>query len=265
MKLIISPAKKMNVREDELEPTALPHFLEQAGVLMNYMKGLTRSEAQAIWKCNDSIANLNYERFLHMDLERRLTPAILSYEGIQYQYMAPSVFQASELDYVQSHLRILSGFYGILRPLDGIVPYRLEMQAKIDLTRDGQRFTDLYAFWGDRIYRELVRGDRVIVNLASKEYSKAVEAYLEPDVHFVNVVFGCMETGKSGNPGIKVKGTEAKMARGEMVRFLAERGANVPEAMMEFDRLGYRYRGELSDGNNYTFIKEETDNAGGRN
>ena len=265
MKLIISPAKKMNVREDELEPAALPCFLEQACALADYIKNLTLVEAQAIWKCNDSIARLNYERFLHMDLEKRLTPAILSYEGIQYQYMAPGVFQTGELDYVQSHLRILSGFYGILRPLDGIVPYRLEMQAKIDLARDGRRFTDLYAFWGDRIYRELVREDRTIVNLASKEYSKAVEAYLEPDVHFINVVFGCMETDKKGNPKIKVKGTEAKMARGEMVRFLAERGAGAPEAMLEFDRLGYRYRSELSDQDNYTFIKEETDNAGGRN
>lgn len=120
MKLIISPAKKMNQREDELEISGMPPFMEQTGQILQYMRGLTRGEAQKLWKCNDSIADLNYERFLHMDLNSRLTPAILSYEGIQYQYMAPSVFQSGELDYIQNHLRILSGFYGILRPLDGI-------------------------------------------------------------------------------------------------------------------------------------------------
>ena len=169
MKLIISPAKKMNQREDELEISGMPPFMEQTGQILQYMRGLTRGEAQKLWKCNDSIADLNYKRFLHMDLNSRLTPAILSYEGIQYQYMAPSVFQSGELDYIQNHLRILSGFYGILRPLDGIVPYRLEMQARIDLELGGRHFTALYSFWGERIYRELVREDRIVVNLASKE------------------------------------------------------------------------------------------------
>ena len=236
MKLIISPAKKMNQREDELEISGMPPFMEQTGQILQYMRGLTRGEAQKLWKCNDSIADLNYKRFLHMDLNSRLTPAILSYEGIQYQYMAPSVFQSGELDYIQNHLRILSGFYGILRPLDGIVDYRLEMQARIDLEMGGRHFT--------------------VVNLASKEYSKAVEPYLEPDVVFLNVVFGCMETDKNGNPKIKVKATEAKMARGEMVRYLAERRIQTPEQIREFDRLGYRYRGELSDAKNLIFIKE---------
>ncbi len=256
MKLIISPAKKMNVREDELEISGTPAFPDKTGQLLQYMRGLTRDEAQKIWKCNDAIAELNYRRFLHMDLARRLTPAILSYEGIQYQYMAPSIFQNVELDYIQSHLRILSGFYGILKPLDGIVPYRLEMQAKIDLTLGERHFTDLYGFWGDSIYRELVKDDRIVINLASKEYSKAVEPYLEPDVVFVNVVFGCMETDKKENPKIKVKGTEAKMARGEMVRYLAEHQVQAPEPIRQFNRLGYRFRQELSDERNFIFIKE---------
>ena len=136
------------------------------------------------------------------------------------------------------------------------MPYRLEMQARIDLELGGRHFTDLYGFWGDRIYRELVREDRIVINLASREYSKAVEPYLEPDVVFLNVVFGCMETDKNGNPKIKVKGTEAKMARGEMVRYLAERRIQTPEPIREFDRLGYRYCSGLSDAKNLIFIKE---------
>ncbi len=256
MKIIISPAKKMNVREDELEPSGLPCYIKEAGKLMEYMQGLSRREAQALWKCNDSIAKLNYRRFQEMDLTGRLTAAILSYEGIQYQYMAPSVFQTDQLGYVQKHLRILSGFYGILRPLDGIVPYRLEMQARINLLQREQAYTDLYNFWGDRIYRELVKDDHLIINLASKEYSRAVEAYLEPEVAMIHVVFGCMDTDKMGNPKIKVKGTEAKMARGEMVRYMAEHNIEEPEDLKRFCRLDYEFRAELSDDTNYVFIKK---------
>lgn len=131
MKIIISPAKKMNVNTDALEAAALPVFLEEAQCLMQEIQKLTFAEAKALWQCNEKLAELNYERFAHMHPERALTPAILSYEGLQYQHMAPEVFTDAELAYVQKHLRILSGFYGILAPLDGITPYRLEMQAKL--------------------------------------------------------------------------------------------------------------------------------------
>ena len=117
MKIIISPAKKMNIREDELEWANLPCFLSRAEELKRYIQGLDLDQARKLWQCNEKIALLNYGRFKEMDLERRLTPALLSYEGIQYQYMAPGVFEQGQWDYVQEHLRILSGFYGILKPL----------------------------------------------------------------------------------------------------------------------------------------------------
>lgn len=104
-----------------------------------------------------------------MDLTRNLTPAILSYEGIAYQYMAPSVFEDGEFDYVQENLRILSAFYGVVKPLDGVTPYRLEMQAKAKV--NGTK--DLYEYWGDKIYREVSDEDRVIINLASKNIQNA--------------------------------------------------------------------------------------------
>ena len=88
-------------------------------------------EAKKLWGCNEKLARQNFERFRTMDLRRNLTPAILSYEGIQYQYMAPAVFEEEMLSWVQSHLRIRSGFYGVLKPMDGVTPYRLEMQARL--------------------------------------------------------------------------------------------------------------------------------------
>lgn len=102
-----------------------------------------------------------------MDLRRRLTPAVLAYDGIQYRHMAPGVFTDGEFRYIEEHLRILSGFYGMLRPLDGVTPYRLEMQAKLS----GEGFGSLYEFWGGRLAAQLAGETKVILNLASKEYS----------------------------------------------------------------------------------------------
>ena len=164
-----------------------------------------------LWKCNDAITRLNIERLEQMDLCRRLTPAILSYEGIQYRYMAPGVMETSHLDYLREHLRILSGFYGLLRPFDGVTPYRLEMQARLET--DGCR--DLYQFWGDRLARQLASETDLVLNLASKEYSRAVEPYLPETVRFLTCTFGERKDGK-----VIEKGTMCKMARGQMVRWL---------------------------------------------
>ena len=131
MRIIIAPAKKMVVDTDSFAVDSLPQFLEQTERLKAVLQSMSPQDLQALWKCNDSIAKLNIERLGQMDLRRNLTPAILSYEGIQYRYMAPGVMETAHLDYLQEHLRILSGFYGLLRPFDGVTPYRLEMQAKL--------------------------------------------------------------------------------------------------------------------------------------
>lgn len=133
MRIIISPAKKMNVDTDTYRVTGLPMFLEDTKQLMQEIRGLSYSEAKVLWKCNDKLAELNYQRFQDMDLEHGLTPAVLTYEGLQYQHMAPDIFTEEALSYIEEHLRILSGFYGILKPFDGVTPYRLEMQAKLSV------------------------------------------------------------------------------------------------------------------------------------
>ena len=129
-----------------------------------------------------------------------------------------------------------------------MVPYRLEMQARLKIGLH----KDLYGWWGDKIYRELSEGrPAVILNLASKEYSRAVEPYLASEDRFVTCVFGTLSEGK-----VKVKATEAKMARGEMVRFLAERGAETPEEAKAFDRMGFSFCPERSSDCEYVFLKE---------
>ena len=164
MRIIISPAKKMNVDTDSLPWRDLPVFLPKTQQLCTQLQRMTDAELKKLWKCNDSIAALNIQRLRNMDLHSRLTPAVLAYEGIQYQYMAPGVFTEQAFQYIQEHLRILSGFYGILKPFDGVTPYRLEMQAKL---RVGE-CKDLYAYWGDSLAKALLEETDCIVNLASK-------------------------------------------------------------------------------------------------
>ena len=130
MRIIISPAKQMRVDTDVFTCSSLPVFMEKTEILMQWIRSLSYEEQKKLWACNDKIARQNAERIAHMDLRKSLTPAILSYDGIQYTYMAPAVFEDGQYEYVQEHLRILSGFYGVVKPLDGVVPYRLEMQAK---------------------------------------------------------------------------------------------------------------------------------------
>ena len=180
MRIIIAPAKKMVVDTDSFAVDNLPQFLERTERLKTVLQGMSPKELQALWRCNDAIAKLNVERLEQMDLRRNLTPAIIAYEGIQYRYMAPGVMETTHLDYLREHLRILSGFYGLLRPFDGVTPYRLEMQARLSVDGAG----DLYAFWGGRLAEQLASETDWVLNLASREYSRAVEPHLPPGVGY---------------------------------------------------------------------------------
>lgn len=248
MQIIISPAKKMRVDTDSFAWRDLPAFLPRSELLFARLKELTYEELKALWKCNDKITVQNIERLQTQNLHQNLTPAVMAYEGIQYQYMAPGVFTEEALGYLQDHLRILSGFYGLLRPFDGVIPYRLEMQAK--LITDNAK--DLYAFWGSSLADSLWEESDVVINLASKEYSQCISRYTPRGKLFLTCTFG----ERKGNKIIE-KGTLCKMARGEMVRYLAETQADDPEQLKDFDRMGYRFSSDDSTQTNYVFIKED--------
>ena len=252
MRIIISPAKKMRADTDTLAHQDLPVFLERTQQILERLRGMSGDDLKRLWKCNDQIAQLNVQRLETMDLRRNLTPAIIAYEGIQYQYMAPDVFTQKEYAYVQEHLRILSGFYGVLRPLDGVALYRLEMQAKLSV--GGAK--DLYGFWDSTLAEAVLSETDCVVNLASKEYSMCVSRYLPAHKKMITCVFGEEKDGK-----VIEKGTMCKMARGEMVRFMAEHGVEDPEQIKAFDRLGYRYAPAYSDACSYVFLRENKEKA----
>lgn len=258
MRIILSPAKKMNIDIDSLPCADIPEFLSKTEKILTWLKARSHSELQNLWKCNDRIAEQNVERLEQMSSEQlkymeTLTPAILSYEGIAYQYMAPSVFEEKQLAYIQKHLRILSAFYGCLKPMDGVMPYRLEMQAKAQLEIPGKEqptesYKNLYDFWGEDLYQAVRDESGVIINLASKEYSKCIEKYLCPEDRFLTITFCEESKGK-----LVTKGTYAKMARGEMVRFMAEHEVETAEELKRFDRLGYVFREDISEEAEYVF------------
>ena len=209
MRIILSPAKKMKEDPDTLAYMGLPEFLDQTEEILAWLRSRTQEELKRLWVCNDRIVGQNVERLAHMDLRKNLTQAVLSYEGIAYQYMAPAVFETGQFEYIQEHLRILSAFYGVLRPMDGVTPYRLEMQARAAVGG----YKDLYALWGNRLYEAVRDESGIILNLASKEYSKCIEVCLSEEDRYITPVF-CEEAGGK----LVTKGTYAKMARGKSHR-----------------------------------------------
>ncbi len=226
LKIIISPAKKMNITDEYPCRLTSPVFLERARQLHAALLSLSFAELKKLWNCSEKLALQNYEQLHTLALDKHLTPALLAYEGIQYQYMAPHIFSGPQWEYAEKHLRILSGFYGILRPTDGVVPYRLEMQSRTDF----------------------------VLNLASKEYSRAVEPHLPKSVRFLTCTFGEHKDGK-----VIEKGTMCKMARGQMVRWMAENQVEDVRELQNFHHLNYLYHKELSSDTEYVFLKERTD------
>lgn len=248
MKIIISPAKKMRCDSDSFPINNIPYFINKTELLLYELKNLPDLQLQQLWKCSDSIAKPNIERIRNMDLYSNLTPAIIAYEGIQYQQMAPNVFDYESFEYLEKHLRILSGFYGILRPFDGVVPYRLEMQTKLSVSG----FANLYDYWSDSIAKFLIQDTNLILNLASREYSRVITPHLPETVKFLTCSFGEIK-----NDRVIEKGTLCKMARGRMVRWIAENKISDFESIKFFTELRYKFSEKYSNENNYCFIKGE--------
>ncbi len=246
MKIILSPTKSMQAHDDGFAVRDVPALLTHTEEIKAQLQSMTGEELQKLWGCNDKIAAQNMERLQHMHLERNLTAAIDAYEGIAFQYMSPNTFDTDQLEYVQQHLRILSAFYGVLKPLDGVTPYRLEMQAKLAVGKA----KNLYTYWGSLLYDAVRDDDSIIINLASKEYSKCIEKYLQPSDTYITITFCEQAKGK-----LVTRATHAKMARGEMVRFMAEHKVTTPVELQQFKRFGYVYRSELSSPNEYVFVK----------
>ena len=267
LQVIISPAKQMREAQDAFEVQGIPPFAHETAKLHRTLLDIERNEGsgglQELWNVSDKLLGSCLDTLHEFepisknddldnpDIARDISPAVMSYHGIQYQSMAPEVMDSAQLAWLQDHLWILSGLYGCVRPFHAVEPYRLEMGAK--LTVDDAR--DLYAFWGDKLARAIAPAgsNATIVNLASVEYAKAVLPHLAADVTTVTCLFG--EGVRNGKP--IQRSTASKKARGSMVRWMAESRIEDASELTNFS-IGYLYAPELSTETTLVFLNEQT-------
>lgn len=253
---ILSPAKNMRVASFKGAPLTEPVFLQKTRRLAAYLKGLNPWELESAMKLNPQLALTAFEYAQNFEKDVRDSventsgfpdwpcPALLAFHGLAYRYLDAASLTGEDLLYSQDHLRIVSALYGLLRPLDGIFPYRLEFQCKIK--PEGK---SLYAFWGDDLSRAL--SGQTVINLASAEYAKAVSPKRGEGPRVITCEFRVPRRGK-----LVTLPTEAKMARGRMARFILQNRLDSPEELTAFCWEGWTYCGELSRKDTLLFIRQ---------
>lgn len=256
MLILLSPAKSLDFASPvTLSESTQPAFLEQSSALIDLLRTLSPADISALMDLSDSLARLNFSRYADWSLP--FTPAnakqaILAFDGDVYDGFAAKTLSAEDLHFAQTQVRILSGLYGILRPLDLIQPYRLEMGTALA----NPAGKNLYAFWGtrlrDALNAELATQSRpVVLNLASEEYFKAVLGrQLEGQV--IQPVF---EDWKNGR--YKIISFFAKRARGLMARFATVNRCQDPESLRDFAEEGYAFVPEVSDDTQWVFRRRQ--------
>ena len=241
MKIIISPAKKLATDNFINKGTSI-QFLEETRYLVKELKTYTVSDLKSLMNLSDNLAQLNWQRFQDWNT-KNVGQALFMFKGDVYQGLKAENFTNIELDFAQENLRILSGLYGLLKPKDLIYPYRLEMGTKL-ITKTGN---NLYKFWENRLHKVLLselKNEEEIINLASEEYSKALQInkFSNP---VITPVFKDLKNGE-----LKVISFFAKRARGEMVNFIIKNKIKNSENLKSFSNLGYQFtegteKGEL--------------------
>lgn len=252
MLTVISPAKRLDWAERDIAMTE-PRFAGDAVHLAGVARGLSEAELSKLMDISPNLAKLNAERFRDFEAaEADVRPAVLAFAGDTYQGLEAASLDAEDLRFAQDRLRILSGLYGVLRPLDAIRQYRLEMGSRLQ----NDMGPNLYAYWGDRIaeaLREDARslGTDVLINCASVEYFTAADRAALG----LQVITPQFLEDKPGGP--KIVSFYAKKARGAMARFIIERRLTDPESILDFDLGGYAHAPELSAPGKPAFLRSE--------
>jgi hypothetical protein len=248
---VISPAKTLDYnRELPPLPVTRPAWEAEASALAAAAAKMSPKKLSALMDISDKLAELNVARFRGFE-ELPERPAIYAFAGDVYAGFEVHSLDEEAVLYAQDHVRILSGLYGLLRPLDAIRPYRLEMGTRWAPGRKG----DLYAFWGERIASGLENdlreaGAPVIVNLASKEYWTAAARHLPTGTRVIEIDFR-----EEGPSGLRFNTFAAKRARGMMARWICEHRIDEPEPLKAFDSDGYAYDPDNSDGARWRFSR----------
>ncbi|HAC34010.1 MAG TPA: peroxide stress protein YaaA [Gammaproteobacteria bacterium] len=254
MIVILSPAKSLDFETPSQHlPATQPDFVAEAQELIGQLRKLGSSQIGSLMSISDKLADLNHQRYQawqpRFDFDNS-KQAVLAFTGDVYQGLDATSLSADDLEYAQQHLRILSGLYGLLKPLDLIQPYRLEMGTSFA----NQRGKNLYEFWGDGLTDELNRlleQQPVLVNLASNEYFRALNKRRLAG-RLITPQFRDLKNGQ-----YKMISFFAKRARGAMARFIIENRLQSPDQLRDFDWQGYRYNGELSGEQEIIFTRDQ--------
>jgi len=254
MLAVVSPAKKLDITPHTrgITPTQ-PVLLDDAVELADAAKQLATADLQALMSISEKLATLNHDRFQAFTTPftaDNAKPAVLTFNGDTYTGLDASTLSDDDLEWSQDRLAILSGLYGLLRPLDLIQPYRLEMGTRME----NPKGSNLYQFWGDRITAQLRErmadhSDRSLINLASNEYFKSVKAGQLPGA----LITPAFKEIRDGQP--KMISFMAKRARGMMARYIIEGRIDRPEGLKEFSLGGYAYDPALSTDTTWTFTR----------
>ncbi|MGF1699703.1 peroxide stress protein YaaA [Photobacterium makurazakiensis] len=256
MLIVVSPAKTLDYESPLVTQTyTQPELVDHSAELIDVCRELTPAQIASLMKVSDKIAGLNAARFAEWTPEfsfENARQAILAFKGDVYTGLAAETMDEGEFAYAQQHLRMLSGLYGLLKPLDLMQPYRLEMGTKLA----NQRGTNLYQFWGDIITDKLnaalvEQGDNILVNLASNEYFKSVK----PKKLNGQIITPVFKDCKNGT--YKVISFYAKKARGMMARYILDNKVNSIEALQAFDTAGYYFVPAESTATELVFKREE--------
>ena len=248
---LISPAKSLDFESELPEINSTEHsFQEETSRLVRAASNLSKKKLKAIMPVSDALIDLNYGRYQGF-FDQPVRPAIHAFNGDVYTGFEIQSLDENGVSFAQKHLRILSGLYGLLRPLDHIRPYRLEMG-----TRWAPRYKNLVQFWGDKIAKNLAQqlptgNDRVVLNLASNEYWAAVEKH----VSVLNARIISVDFRQDGPDGPRFQSFAAKRARGMMARYMCEHHITDAEQMKKFDSDGYQFDTTNSDENTWRFIR----------
>ena len=253
MLIVLSPAKRLNFEPGPPEiPATTPVLSKDTAELARTARRLTRADLSRLMSISPKLADLNHERFKAFDPARDegAVQAAQAFAGDVYQGLGARELDADSLDWAQGRIRILSGLYGVLRPLDRIQPYRLEMGTRLKTRRGG----NLYDFWGSRIAEQLNSDakdhlDPTLVNLASHEYFGAVDARALK-LPLVTIHFREEKDGE-----LKMVSFYAKKARGLMARYAVDNRIERSQALKDFDREGYRFDPQLSTDQDWTFVR----------
>lgn len=249
MLVVLSPAKKIDMAQVECPATTEPAFAEEARELAEVARGLSVAELRRLMKISEDLAKLNAGRFASFgEMERK--PAALAFAGDTYRGLEARTLDPDEMEWAQRHLRILSGLYGLLRPLDEIEPYRLEMGSRLKTARG----KTLYDYWGPRI-AEALRvqageiGTDTLINCASQEYFGAVDL----DALGLRVVTPVFMEDRPEGP--RIVSFYAKQARGAMARFIVQNRLTDAGALCDFDTGGYAFQPDMSEPDRPVFVR----------